>query len=400
MEPMGRSSNRSGQSRNTGRGAATGRSTRPGTGRSPASNRRRTGHAKRASGGREAARVSWSRRIGIIGALLLAGASVVFAGQALQSPEQTAGPGSSPINQPGGATAGQTSAPTLAQAPTLDQPAPALVTAGEIDVSGRLNEELPRDGSYRLRIYVNGELVRDRRLPRRQAFNIPAVPLTEGHNEITASVAGAVGESLHSGPIEVELDTTPPLINVLEPLAGEIYASETVVRGTSEAGATLSVSNRTNRAGATLVVPPDGTFEVGLALAAGHNEIVLEARDRAGNTDTTSFSLERREGQASVRLSLSRPTIALESLPAAITIRARVLDAAGGPVDGAEVTLSLSPPGLPTVTHVATSQAGSVIWTGVRIARDGAQPGQGLATVLAVLPDGTTLQASEFFTVE
>jgi hypothetical protein len=400
MGGMGRASSRSGSSRSSSRPAAGSRGT-GGSRRGGQGTRRRTGQAQPARGRRSRGHVSWARRIGIVGALLLAGVSVVFAGQALQPPAADRSPDAAATGRPAGAATATPTAPAiLPVAPTLDQPAADLVTTAEVVISGRLTEDLPRDGRYRLRLYINGELVRDRRLPRRNAFTLPAVPLSEGDNSITAAVTGPAGESLHSAPIAIELDTQAPPVTLSEPAAGVVYTPETVVRGRSEPGVTLSVSNRSNRAGATLVVADDGAFEVALALAAGRNDILVEARDRAGNASRASVTVERRDGRAAVSLSLTRRTIALAALPAMMTIRARIVDPAGQPVDGAEVTFTFSPPGLPTSTHVDTSRAGMVTWAGVRIGRDGAQRGQGLVAVLVVMPDGTTLQESEFFTIE
>jgi hypothetical protein len=284
--------------------------------------------------------------------------------------------------------------------PAIEDPPPGLTTAELVDVTIRLTQDLPRDGRFRLRLYVNGELLRDRRLPRRNVFAFPDVPLVEGVNSITTAVSGPNGEGLHSRPLELERDTTPPTITVLDPPPGAIYAEEVTIRGTAEPGSMLEVTNRANLTGASLSIGTDGTFEFSLALSRGHNDIVLESRDAAGNTHRTRLSLERREGSASVSLSVPTGSIAFDSLPTTLTIRARVFDPAGEPIDGAEVTLSISPPGLPTQTHVAISRGGMVTWSRVRIAREGAQTGQGLVTVLAVLPSGETLQESQFFTIE
>ncbi|HVM31487.1 MAG TPA: Ig-like domain-containing protein [Candidatus Limnocylindrales bacterium] len=327
--------------------------------------------------------------------------SVVLAGQAFQPATSDGVPGTAASSRPSTVTAGHSPVGgSLPAAPRLDEPPVGLVTVDNLEVSGRLVEDLPRDAGYRLRLYVNGELVRDRRLPRRRAFTFPEVPLREGPNAITAAIAGPAGESLHSPAIEVELDTQPPALQLAEPAPGVVYAEDVIVRGTSEAGATVSASNRANRAAATLAIEDDGQFEARLPLVIGSNDIVVEARDRAGNAQRATVTVERMDGRAGVSLSLTRRSIALTALPATMTIRARVLDPTGQPVDDAEVTLTISPPGLPTQTHVEISREGNVTWAGVRIARDGAQRGQGLVTVLVVMPDGTTLQGSEFFTIQ
>jgi hypothetical protein len=399
MVAMGRTAGRAGQSRGSSR---TGGATR----RRAGSSSRGSGHARpaRAPARRRGARVSWPRRLGLVGALLLLGASVVFAGQALQPQDPPATPiGGRPTD---GAEPSPRSTPIATErpaflpgAPVLRPVAATLVTVDEIELSGELIEDLPRDGRYRLRVYINGELVRDRRLPRRDAFTLPPVAINEGRNEISLAINGPAGESLHSAPVLVVRDTTPPVVTVLEPAGDPIYASATQIRGTSEPGATLQLTNRANRASASLVVGDDGRFESGLALAMGTNEIVLEARDAAGNVGRATLVVERRDGSTSATLSLSRNQFALTGLPATFTVRGRLLDPAGLPIDDAEVTFSVSPPGLPTQTYVGTTSGGVVTWSGVRISRD-AQAGQGLVTMLVVLPDGATIQASDFFTIE
>jgi hypothetical protein len=195
-------------------------------------------------------------------------------------------------------------------------------------------------------------------------------------------------------------DSTVPVVTITEPAAGAIYSDATVVRGTSEPGATLLVTNLANRAEGRVAVGDDGQFEVHVGLVMGSNEIRLEARDAAGNVGRGSLMLERRDGSTTASLSVSRGQIALSALPVRLTIRGQVRDPAGQPVDGAEVTFSVSPPGLPTQTYVGTTSGGALVWTGVRISREGAQAGQGLVTMLVVLPSGETLQESVFFTIE
>jgi hypothetical protein len=390
---MGRSPGRSAQARGGDRD-------RGGAQRQGRTTRRNPGQAQPARGGRRPApRFGWSRRLGLAAALVLLGVSVVLAGHALAPPDEpgrsatpvAASPGESPPSVPD----------VLPVAPELLAPETALTAEPGIELRGRLNEDLPRDGRYRLRIYVNGELALDRRLPRRQNFSVARVPLSEGANSITAAIAGPLGESLHSAPVAIELDSTPPGLGLQEPPSGAVvYGEAVVVRGNSEAGASLTLANRATGWQSPVEVGADGRFEATVALAVGVNDVRAEARDAAGNVTRANLSVERRDGSPSVTLTLSRDRLALAELPTTISLRARVLDPAGLPVDGADVTLSISPPGLPTFTHHAATSAGTVTWSAIRLSRDGAQRGEGLVTVMVVLPDGTTIQQSAFFTID
>lgn len=327
----------------------------------------------------------------------------MLAGQALVpgqpiNPDRSPRPTPAPSDAAASANPRPTPAAGLAAAPQLLPLEATLTREPTVTISGRLVEDLPRN-AYRLRVYLNGELLRTRRLPRRQQFTLQ-VPLVEGANSIALAIRGEAGESLHSTPVQIVLDTTAPAISALEPANGAtIYAGSATIRGRSEPGATLRVTSLSDGSSTTMVVPDEGAFEVAVDLVNGFNEIVLEARDRAGNSARAGLTLERREGAPTVRLHLSRTTLELARLPASMSLRADVRDAAGQPVDGAEVTFSLSPPGLPTLTYNATTVGGTARWASVRIA-DQASAGEGLATVLVTLPHGQTLTASEYFSIE
>jgi hypothetical protein len=367
--------------------ARRGGQARPGTGR-----KRRAGGARRGT-----ARIGWSRRAGIVLALLLLGTSVVLAGRALEGPA----PGS-----PAGTPATGSGPPPVVNpipippAPVLAAPTEVLVTTDAVEVSGTLPANLPRDGTYRLRIYVNDELARERRLPRRNSFSVRAVPLQQGENEIRAAIAGSGGESLHSAPISITRDDIAPIIRIGAPRAGDtVHDEEAVLRGRTEAGATLLIRNRTTGQELELVGAEDGRFEASIPLVMGSNEIALQARDAAGNRSQATVNIVREEGAAAVELILSRDSLAISTLPTSITLTARITDEAGAPADDADVTFSFSPPGQPTTTFRARSSDGVATWRRVRIPREAAVTGQGFATVLVTLPSGRTLQESARFSI-
>ena len=76
-----------------------------------------------------------------------------------------------------------------------------------------------------------------------------------------------------------------------------------------------------------------------------------------------------------------------------------VIDANGLAVDGAPVTFSLSPPGQPTSTYAATTEAGRASWIGVTLS-EGLQAGNGFVTARVTLADGSTIQKTAPFAVK
>ena len=71
----------------------------------------------------------------------------------------------------------------------------------------------------------------------------------------------------------------------------------------------------------------------------------------------------------------------------AVNLEVTVLDEDRRPIPGARVTFTLSPPGLPTSTyHAETDAFGVARWSQIGLPREGAIAGKGFATVFANLP--------------
>ena len=93
-----------------------------------------------------------------------------------------------------------------------------------------------------LRIFVNGDLVRERGVPAEHQFTLTSVPLDEGENQIAAAlVGGAGGEPVVRRPIVVVRDSTAtgdP--ESLRPDPGAtVYGATETLRGRTEPGATM-----------------------------------------------------------------------------------------------------------------------------------------------------------------
>lgn len=322
--------------------------------------------------------------------LVLLGASIVFAGQALDR-----GGGGAPGSGEGAAPsrAGPPPAPALLPAMSV------LTSAATVDVSGTLPEGL-EPGSYTLRIYRNDSLVKQRSLPRKNPWTVRDVPLKAGQNAITAAIAGPGGESLHSTALVITRDSEPPPISLISPASNEPTTDmQAVVAGQTDAGAPVTIANGTTGEALTVTADPAGRFRATLTLAVGRNQIELTSRDSLGNEGRLKLTIERIESRASVELTLSVSQLGLDDLPAVIELTAFVHDPTGKPAEGAQVVFSISPPGQPTSTYTTTSSAGVAEWLDFRLPRDGTQTGRGRATVMITLADGALLTDSASFSV-
>jgi len=312
--------------------------------------------------------------VGVALALLLLGGSLVLAGQALDpGGQQRPGAGSS------------TDPPPVPPAPALLPVEQALVAASSIDLEVALPDGLTPRRAHRLRVYVNDELVRERRLPDDPLARLADVPLEQGQNRVTAALAGPGGESLHSAALLLERDDEAPVIHISSPASRNVFTPEVTLRGRTEGGALLTLRNTTNEEEYELDVAEDGLFEVRLSLTVGENVLSLRSRDRAGNRGRATLRLMRVESGAAVSLEVRPAQLRLEDLPASISLYARVQGLRGEALHGVAVTFSLSVPGQQTLTYQATSQSGLAVWRDIRLPRDGAHEGHGLATVMVVL---------------
>ena len=169
------------------------------------------------------------------------------------------------------------------------------------------------------------------------------------------------------------------------------------MRGTAEPGTTIRVRNERSGDSDEALVGAAGIFEMELDLAPGVNQLVVRSEDAAGNASVDHVTVTRGEGRAEARLHLSRSSFPIDQLPTTISLQVTILDADGAPVDGAPVTFSLAPPGLPTSTYRTTSSDGTAGWQGVTLPREGAVDGNGLATVQVTLADGTIVREAAAF---
>jgi hypothetical protein len=330
-------------------------------------------------------RVSWSRRVGLAAALLvLAGGAIAFAGGAL--------------NGPGSHDPGSTGRPL--PAPQILAPAQTLTRDSTVDLTLLRPSGLDPTSDYTLRIVVNGATERERPLPVQEQFVIAGIALGEGENSIRAALIDGAGLGGTSPAITITRDTTAPVIRVTRPEPGATaYSERFQMRGRTEAGATLDVVDVATGATLETSVDAEGRFATELTLGVGANQLVLSSRDLAGNTASTHVVINRAESLAALTLTVSDDQLKAVDLPQRLVATAFIQDENGRPVDGAEVTFSLSPPNATTITYRTVSVAGVAKWPDLDIASADDPHGAWLVTVLAVLPSGTELRANKSLNV-
>ncbi|CAN5817963.1 hypothetical protein BH24CHL5_BH24CHL5_09350 [soil metagenome] len=320
------------------------------------------------------------------GALLLViGASIAFAGGALDGQRRSTSPLASTPPPP---------------APVLLAPRTSLVSSATIDLTLVRPAGLRADQEYTIRVVVNDQRALERPLPGAEQLALRDVPLEQGHNSIHATLVGAGGEGPPSTAVTVVRDDIAPLIHVSRPEPDStVYTQLERLRGRTEAGADMIVVDAGGHELDT-VVGADGRFETVLPLALGGNSFVLRSRDAAGNQARTRLELTRVESAARVNLSVAPHSLALDELPAIVELTVAADDELGRPAEGAEVTFSVSPPNRSTTTYRTTTRAGRARWPDLEISGGPDARCTWLVTVLAVLPSGTELRADQSFTIE
>ncbi|HUP82929.1 MAG TPA: Ig-like domain-containing protein [Candidatus Limnocylindria bacterium] len=326
-------------------------------------------------------RISWSRRVGLAGALLLAvGGAMVFAGGGL--------------NGSGGHGPNSSSAPL--PAPQILAPAQTLTRDVAVDLSLTRPSGLDATADYAVRITVNGATERERPLPDQEQFVISGIALSEGENSIRAALVDDTGVGAASPALTITRDTTAPVIRVTRPEAGAtVYSERFQLRGRTEAGATLDVIDEGTDTALDTSVGADGRFSADLTLAVGANQLVLSSRDPAGNTTSTHVVITRADSLQALTLTVSDDQLKQVDLPQRLVATAFIQDERGQPVDGAEVTFSLSPPNATTITYRTLSVAGEARWPDLDIYSADDPLGAWLVTVLVELPSGTELRANK-----
>jgi len=243
-----------------------------------------------------------------------------------------------------------------------------------VDLNVAVPEEpLPRR-LLSLLILQDGQEVKSLSRPRRDGdVTVNDVPLLEGTNTLTAVLRGPGGLGPESDPVTVTQDRDAPVLKVTGPKDGaSTFDSEIVLSGTSEAGATVMVTNAAKGWDSSLVVGPSGTFEVVVPLALGKNRIVASSTDRAGMERKDTVSVQRKDGRPVVKISAPK-RVSRGSLPKDVRIVVDVSDVDGKKIEAATVSYSLGGPGWTAEDYVdETDASGRSVWR-VELSAGGSQ---------------------------
>lgn len=274
----------------------------------------------------------------------------------------------------------------ISDAPTIQAPEEPYTTALSVDLVVTVPSDLAGNAAYKIRIYL---ALKDQDPAAIDEVPIAATPttiipveLTKGVNDFTVTVVGPSGESERSPVARFVQDQAPPKITIESPKNGAILNRKSVeITGKTQGRTTLIARNAANSASITADALSDGTFSLTLAIAAGVNKITIDGTDPAGNISQVELTVKRGTGKLTVSLSASTYQIRKRQLPESIRLVATASDPDGRPLAGANVTFTLSIPGIPTVTMDGKTAANGVATFKTTIPK-GADAGQGSATVL------------------
>jgi hypothetical protein len=348
----------------------------------------------------------WIVRLALIAAVLALSAGILYVG-ARGFGVVVGGVGSTLSGFVKGVTATASPSPivdAISAAPKLDQPTEPYTSESSVDLVVTVPASLIGDTNHRIRLYLT--------LPGQQAAAITEVPiadtvktvipgivLTDGANDFYVTITGPGGESDPSAVVRYVFDDAPPKITITSPKNNAVINGKAVtIKGKTQARTTLLARNDANGSSVAGTAESDGTFTLSVALATGVNKITVTGTDPAGNTAQASVSVKRGTGKLAVDLSASSYTIKRSKLPEPVTLTATVTDPDGHALTGADVTFTLSMPGIPTVSIDGTTGSDGSATFKTTVPK-GADLGQGSATVLVTTKDYGSAQDYTVITI-
>jgi hypothetical protein len=289
---------------------------------------------------------------------------------------------------------------SISDPPSLEQPTEPYTSTATADLVVTVPAALAGDPDHRIRVYLalanqKPAPIQDAAIAAGRTTVIP-VALTKGINDFSVTIVGQGGESEASAVVRYVLDASPPKITITSPKDGAVVNRKAVdIVGKTQARSTLIARNAANASSIVGTAGADGTFKLSLALTSGVNAISVTATDPAGNVSQAKLSVRRGSGKLTADLSASIYQIKRAKLPESVTLSVTVTDPDGAALAGADITFTLSMPGIPTVTGDATTSAKGKASFTTTVPR-GADVGQGSATVLVSSSD---FGSTEAFTV-
>jgi hypothetical protein len=284
-----------------------------------------------------------------------------------------------------------TPVPTSTDLPPTDSPRIAppdqpYTNVANIDLNVSVPYAVLSDPSAKVRIYLTLE-----GLEAAPVLDVPigttgriVVPfqLTEGRNDLSATLFRGDQESEQSPVVTWILDLDPPKIVVTSPKDGaSIDTPDATIKGTTQAGTTLVARNAANNASITTVAARDGTFELSLPLVPGEQQIVISGTDPAGNQAEKALMLKQGSTDMRVQLRASAYRISVSHHPSSLQLTVLVTNPSGKPLPGARAFFTLQIPGLaPISNELFTDASGRASFTTPLVGK--LSTGGGVGTVL------------------
>jgi hypothetical protein len=293
---------------------------------------------------------------------------------------------------------------TVPDPPSIESPAEPYTNQSQVDLSVTVPSNLAGDPNHLVRIYLALKdqapaPIDEKPLSPTPLMIIP-VTLTKGVNDFSVTLVGPGGESEKSPLARWVLDNDAPAIRLASPKDGATVNRKAVtLQGRTQGRSTINARN--NRTGDSIggTAASDGTFSLSLPLDGGSNPIKLTVTDPAGNTSTQELTVRRGSGKLRASLSASNYAVSQRNLPYEVRLVVIVDDPDGAPLPGANVTFTLSVPGVKTITGDAvTDENGEASFT-TRIPK-GADRGGGTIGVLVRTADFGNTTDKTIFTVK
>jgi hypothetical protein len=166
---------------------------------------------------------------------------------------------------------------TIILPPTIDPPQEATNSA-IISVTGK------GQAGFTLILYINNKEYIHLPVKQDGTFVVPAVPLTNGSNTISAKQTDAKGNlSDLSNIVSVTYGNTPPKLIISDPTDNSTVTGDTntvTVNGMTDDNVTVTINDR------VVVIKTDNSFSYSYPLNEGDNMLTIVATDASGNQTT------------------------------------------------------------------------------------------------------------------
>lgn len=311
----------------------------------------------------------------------------------------------------GGFVTSITAAPTpkpsafaVSDPPTLQQPTEPYTAESTVDLVVTVPSAVIGDASSRLRVYL---ALKDQAPSPIQEAPVAAtaqtvipVELTKGINDFSVTIVGPGGESDPSLVVRYVLDQAAAKITIYSPKEGAAVNGTIVeIKGKTQARSSLIARNAANGTSTSGTAGTDGLFTLSLGISTGTNDITITGTDPAGNAKDLLLTVRRGSGVLTAVLGASDYRLSVADLPRDLTLTAAASDPDGNPLAGANITFTLSIPGIPTVTQdLQTDEQGRASFT--TPVPVGADPGQGSAAILLSSDEFGSAQDYTVITIE